>query len=157
MKDTGNTTIVITYCCRDKDPSPGLLPAVDRYLSSRIRAAKEAASRLKWEFRILSGLYGLLEQDKKIPDYDHLLTDDQVPDHAEKLAGQLVASNAGRVIFITRSLVEDPGTGPYRKAMFQACSAVQVECEILEIKPGDPSISELVERMWGPGRHRQSH
>ncbi len=133
MKDTRKTTLVITYCCREKDPSPGLLPAVDRYLSSRIRAAKETASRLQLEFRILSGLYGLLEQDEKIPDYDHQLTHEQVPGHAEKLAGQLASSNVGRVIFITRSLAEDPGTEPYRQAILEACFTVQVECEILEI------------------------
>ena len=133
MMDTGKTTIVITYCSREKDPSPGLLPAMDRYLSSRIRAAQETASRLQLEFRILSGLYGLLEQDEKIPDYDHLLTYEQVPGHAKKLAGQLASSNVGRVIFITRTLEDDPGTEPYRQAILEACSAVQVECEILEI------------------------
>lgn len=152
MKDPEITTFVITYCSRDKDPSPEPLPAVDRYLSSRVRAAREAAFKLQLEFRILSGLYGLLEQDKKIPDYDHLLTPDQVPDHAEKLAGQLAASNAGRVVFITRSLAEDPGTEPYRQAMLQACSIARVECGILEIKPGEPSVSDLIAKIWGPGR-----
>ncbi len=155
MKDTCNATFVITYCSRDKDASPELLPAVDRYLSSRIGAAAEAASRLQFGFRILSGLYGLLERDQKIPDYDHLLTYDQVPGHAKKLAGQLAESNAVRVVFITRSLAEDPGTGPYRQAILQGCATAQVECEILEIKPGDPSICELEEQMWGPGRYRQ--
>jgi len=152
MKDPEITTFVITYCSRDKDPSPEPLPAVDRYLSPRIRAAGEAASKLQLEFRILSGLYGLLEQDKMIPDYDHLLRSDQIQEHAKKLAGQLTASTAGRVVFITRSLAEDPGTEPYRQAMLQGCSIARVECEILEIRPGDPSISELVAGIWGPGR-----
>ena len=147
MKETDHTALVTTYCSRDKDPSPGLLPAGDRYRSLRIRAAGEAASRLGLGFRILSGLYGLIEQDRKIPDYDHLLTSAQVPDHAEKLAGQLAASHARRVVFITRSLAEDPATGPYRQAMLQACSATRLECGILEIKPGEPSISELVGRI----------
>lgn len=147
----------MTYCCREKNPSPDLLPAKDRYLSSRIRAAGEAASRLRFGFRILSGLYGLLEAGQMIPDYDHLLTVEQVSEHALKLEGQLAELKVAKVIFITRSLGEDPATEAYRQALGLACSAVKVEMEILEIGPGDPSVTELAERMWGPDRYRQPH
>lgn len=145
MRDMRSTTIVVTYCSRDKDPSLGLLPAEERYLSGRIRAAAGAASRLGLGFRILSGLYGLLEAGRMIPDYDHLLTVDQVPDQARKLAGQLAETDVGRVVFITRAIAEDPGVGPYRQALLQACASAEVECKSLEIGPGDPSITELVD------------
>ena len=143
MNDVRSTVLVVTYCSGDKDAAPGLLPAVDRYLSSRIRAACEAASLLKKGFRILSGLYGLLEPEREIPAYDHLLTTDKVPDHVLVLAQQLRESAAERVIFITRTLAADPGAEPYRQAMRQACAGAQVGFEILEPSQPEPSAAEL--------------
>ncbi|MCK9995028.1 MAG: hypothetical protein KAH56_01975, partial [Candidatus Krumholzibacteria bacterium] len=130
--ETFPTVLVVTYCSREKDPSAGLLPAVDRYLSSRIRVSFEAASQLGTGFRILSGLYGLLDADREIPEYDHLLTDDQVPGHALKIEQQLRESAVGRVVFVTRTLAADPGTSAYRKAMRRACEGAGVGFEILE-------------------------
>jgi len=137
------TDCVVTYCSREKDPSAGLLPAVDRYLRSRIRVCCEASSRLGTGFRILSGLYGLLEPDREIPEYDHLLTVEQVPSHAGKIEQQLRESATERVIFITRTLVVDPDTGPYREAMRQACAGAEVGFEVLEIESTEPSSTEL--------------
>jgi len=141
--DTASKDCVVTYCSREKDPSVGLLPAVDRYLSSRIRVSFEAASMLGTGFRILSGLYGLLEPDREIPEYDHLLTSDQVSRHAEKIEQQLRESAIERVIFITRSFAADPGAQPYRESMSRSCAGMGVGCEILEIGSPDPSVEEL--------------
>ena len=152
MKNTRPTVYVVTYCSGDKDPAPGLLPAVDRYFSSRIRAACEAASILETGFRILSGLYGLLEPDREIPDYDHLLTDDQVPGHARMLEQQLRESAAETVIFITRALAIDPGAGPYREAMSRACTGAEVGFEVLEIgspEPLSPELAALIRALLG--------
>lgn len=135
---------VVTYCSREKDPSAGLLPAVDRYLSSRIQVSLEASSRLGTGFRILSGLFGLLAEDREIPEYDHILTGDQVPRHAGKIEQQLREFGVERVIFITRTLAADPGTGPYREAMSRACDAADVDYQILEIGSRDPSVEELI-------------
>ena len=145
MKDVRSTVYVVTYCSRDKDQSPGLLPAVDRYLSSRIGAACAAASMLETGFRILSGLYGLLEQDQEIPSYDHLLTIDKIPAHVRLLEQQLRKSAAERVIFITRTLAVDPGTGPYREAMRQACAGAGVGFEVLETGRPELSPAELAD------------
>ena len=90
--------MVVTYCCRKKNPSPDLLPAKERYLSSRIRAAGETASLLRFGFRILSGLYGLLAAGQLIPDYDHLLTVEKVSEHAVKLKGQLAELKVAKVM-----------------------------------------------------------
>lgn len=141
--ETFATVFVVTYCSRDKDPSVGLLPAVDRYLSPRIGLSHDAAAMLGAGFRILSGLYGLLEPDREIPDYDHLLTSDQVSRHAEKIEQQLRESAMERVIFITRTFAADPGAQPYREALSQSCRRVGVGCEILEIGSPDPSVEEL--------------
>jgi len=139
MKDAPSTIHVVTYCSREKDPSAGLLPAVDRYLSSRIRISHEAASMLETDFFIQSGLYGLLEPDRQIPDYDHLLTADQIPGYARMIERQLRESIAQKVIFITRTLADDPGAEPYREAMRQACAGAEVGLEVLELGSPDPS------------------
>lgn len=143
MEGAFSTVYVVTYCSRDKDPAAGLLPAVDRYLSSRIRASHEAASILETGFFILSGFYGILDPDQEIPEYDYLLTSDQVPHHAGKVEPQLRESAAERVIFITRTLAVDPGAGPYREVMRQACAGAEVGFEIVEFASPDPSAEEL--------------
>ncbi len=137
------TVCIVTYCSREKDRSAGFLPAVDRYLSSRIRVSHEAALLLETDFLILSGLYGLLEPDRDIPEYDHLLTVEQVPAHAGRIESQLRESGMGRVIFITRTLAADSGTGPYREVMRLACADAKVGFEILEFGSPDPSSEEL--------------
>jgi len=143
MSRPEGTTLVVTYCSRDKNPADGLLPAIDRYVSPRIRSAASAAARQGLEFRILSGLYGLLTPDHPIPDYDHLLTEDRIPEHAELVGGQLGNPGPGRVVFISRSLAEDPGCGPYRDAMAMACTLVGSEFRVREIGPGEPDVDDL--------------
>ena len=141
--ETSPTVLVVTYCSREKDPSAGLLPAVDRYVSSRVRISHDAAAMLGVGFRILSGLYGLLEADREIPDYDHLLTSDQVPHHTEKVEQQLRESAAERLIFVTRTMAADPGAGPYREAISQTCSSAGVVFEVVELGSPEPSAAEL--------------
>ena len=157
MKEMRKNAIVVTYCSREKDPSGGLLPAKDRYLSPRIRATGEAAKKLGIGFRILSGIYGLLEPGDRIPDYDHLLTADQAPDHAQKLAGQLEMSGIAHVVFVTRTPAVDPGAVPYRQAIRLACEETNLGCTILEIGLEKPSAAELagrIDSVWGPGRYQ---
>jgi hypothetical protein len=138
---------IITYCSRDKDPVEGPLPAIDRYLSPRIRTSGKVAGSLGVNFHILSGLYGLLEPEREIPNYDHLLTALQVQDHASLLKKQLSDWGMGKVVFVTRTLVVDPGTGPYREAIRQACRDGDVGLDILEIGPEDPEDGNLEVRI----------
>ena len=138
---------IITYCCKEKDPADGLLPAVERYLSPRIRVAEMVAKDLGVGFYILSGLYGLLDPGREIPDYDHLLTSLQVPEHAGVIEVQLREAGTGRVIFVTRTLDVDPGSGPYREAMATACRLARVDMEVLEIGPGQTDLAGLKERI----------
>ena len=85
----------------------------------------------------------MLTPDHPIPDYDHLLTEDQVPEHAEVVVSQLGDPGPDRVVFISRSLAEDPGCGPYRDAMAMACKLVGSEFQVREIGPGEPDPDEL--------------
>lgn len=81
--------LAVTYCSRRKREDAGLLPAVERYSSPRIPAARDWARRHGADFRILSGRYGLLDPAEPIPYYDHLLGTDEVEAMTERVAGQL--------------------------------------------------------------------
>ena len=143
MKSSCPEHYVVTYCSRDKDPSSNLMPAGDRYLSSRIGMANEVSSLLEVGVLILSGKYGLIGPDLKIPDYDHLLTQEQVPGHAQVLGQSLRQLEATKIMFITRDLTIDPGTGPYREAMRLACLDAGVDFRVKEMGLPEPSPAEL--------------
>ena len=60
-------TIVCTICSAENRADEELQPAVDRYLSERIRWVHAESRRLERPFVILSGKYGLLGPDERIP------------------------------------------------------------------------------------------
>jgi hypothetical protein len=93
-------------------------------------------------FRILSGLYGLLEPGHPIPDYDHLLVPDEVEKHAALLQEQMRDDPFTQVAFVTRTLAVDPGGGPYREALIRACGGAQTDFNIVEFE------SEYVDAEW---------
>ena len=141
--------VIITSCCRDKDPAEGRIMALERYLSPRIKAASEVAVTLEVPFRILSGLYGLLEPGHPIPDYDHLLVADEVEEHAVLLQEQMQDDPFTRVAFVTRTLAVDPGGGPYREALRRACTRAQLDFHLVEFE------SEFLEAEWLEPRIRK--
>lgn len=145
-----NNRIVVTYCSREKSSAPDSLPAVERYESPRISTAFGASLILGFEFLILSGLYGLLGPHDQIPDYDHLLNPEHVPEHARKLEEKLKLMNPDNIVFVSRSLNVDPGTIPYREAMRLACEAVEVPFHVLEIGsdvPSSPDLAALIKQV----------
>jgi hypothetical protein len=135
--------LLVTYCSRDKDPAPGEVPAVRRYLSPRVRAADGAARQLGWDFAILSGLHGLLEPDRPLAWYDHLLTADQVEDHAARCAGQLPEWGVAGVVLVSRSEEVDPGVGPYRECLERACAKAGIPFRVVEIGRQTPPAPDL--------------
>ncbi len=130
------TILYVTYCAAAKDPTPGPLAAARRYRSTRIDAVGAWAVRRGAAFRILSGKYGLLAPDEPIPDYDHLLTADQVAAHIQHVAGQLRGLGPSDVVFYTRRADADPGAMPYRRCCVEACGLVGVACKVIEVPDG---------------------
>lgn len=106
---------LITYCSRRKSDAPGLLPAVERYSSPRIRLAQKKAAELNADFFILSGQFGLLHAEDPIPWYDHLLQ----PEEVEDMAGRMVPiiSEYDEIAF---AFTPGDFIDPYRLALFHA-------------------------------------
>jgi hypothetical protein len=125
--------ILCTLCSKRKRRDPGLMPARRRYLSRRIRLVLQLAERAGHPAGILSGQYGLLSPNDRIPWYDRVLTQDDVEDLVPRLSQQLRSRRATSVRFyaLPRSA---PGWGPYHDAMERACHAVGIEytCTLLD-------------------------
>ncbi|MFH1956897.1 MAG: hypothetical protein ABIJ15_00285 [bacterium] len=69
-----NGTYFITHCCRRKSRKKGLLPARQRYLAGYIDDVLKFSKSQGAGFLILSGEFGFLKENAKIPYYDKLLT-----------------------------------------------------------------------------------
>ena len=67
-----------TICSKEKRKDRELLPAIERYLSSRIKNVYEKASIDNTKFLIFSGEYGFIHPYSLIPYYDHLFLDKEI-------------------------------------------------------------------------------
>lgn len=126
-------TVFCTYCSNEKDKSKFPLPAIQRYQSERIQSVYDAASVLDFKFLILSGKYGLLESDYRIPYYDHLLIDPEVSQHALLIADQLKNQKIKSLVFFAVHPDIDPDVLPYIKAIEKACEQVSVDYKWVEL------------------------
>jgi len=115
-----------TTCCKRKRRDVQLLPALERYLNRRIRFVWQESRRLNKPLLILSGKYGLVEPDKKIPWYDQALHSDGVEALAQKATRQLRARGATRLRFYALSR-NTRGWQPYYGVIEKACAQLGLE------------------------------
>jgi len=121
---------VCTYCAGPKREDEGLLPAVERYRSRRIRLL---ALRAAWErrpFLILSGEYGLLGPDEPIPWYDHLLLEAEVEAMVPPVVRQLQGLRLEALDYHTAPLMSEPRVKPYFDLISAACARAGVALDI---------------------------
>ena len=126
-------TIFCTYCSAEKGTTEELLPALRRYHSKRIQRIHKAARNAGCGFYILSGEYGLLKPDEKIPYYDHLLVDDEVEAQAFRLTEQIKQYDITQIVFFTLSISKDEKLAPYHAALHLACAFASITLSFVEI------------------------
>lgn len=126
---------ICTTCSKNKREDQVLLPANQRYISSRISFVVNESIRLNKPLIILSGKYGLIGAEFEIPWYDQKLLPENVESLVETLIKQLQKKQASKIIFYGRSRTI-PDWKPYYDALEQACnqldiliSYVRLECE----------------------------
>ena len=90
-----------------------MLPAIERYTSSRIHAISELAKKRDCGFLILSGEYGLIKALSPIPWYDHLLIAVEVGNMVEKVTNQLIDSKVESLEFHYRNPRQYTSWQPY--------------------------------------------
>ncbi len=128
--------ILCSYCSATKREDDGLLPAVERYLSARLRVLWLRGRAQGTPLFILSGEYGLLGAEEPIPWYDHLLQPDDVAALAADAAALLRGLHVESVAYHTAPLAEYPAVRPYFDAISAACAAAGVPLTV-ETLPGN--------------------
>jgi hypothetical protein len=121
---------LVTTCSKEKDPAPGLLPAIERYRHARIDWVYLESRRLNIPMLILSGEFGLLLPTDPIPWYDHALQVDEVQDLVLSIAKKLEILGADRLRFYARPASE-PGWAPYHAALTQASREASVRLKMI--------------------------
>jgi hypothetical protein len=120
-------TLHITYCSKDKDRTRKDLPAIERYDSDRIDKIKALAEKRDEDFAILSGKYGLIGPEEKIPFYDELLRERNIPQLITGVKNFLESHNVDKVIYHTRKVENE--RKPYFKLVKNACEGLNIELE----------------------------
>lgn len=129
--------VICTYCAAEKRQDVGPLPAIQRYLSSRITDLHRAAVSQGLAFRILSGEFGLLPPEAPIPRYDHLLLPDEVAALMPTVAARLTADQITCLTYHTADPVQVPAIVPYYEVARQACALAGTTFEIV-LLAGNP-------------------
>jgi hypothetical protein len=128
-------TLVCTICCREKDRSDKLLPALRRYKSKRIDAVAGLARKSGLKFVILSGKYGLIDAEEPIPYYDKLMGAGDLGEIIAANINFLEKKEVGKVIFLCPDPVTDPHVKPYLRSIQAAARGTGCKLETIFVPP----------------------
>jgi len=129
--------VLCTYCSAEKHTVVSNVPAISRYISKRIDWVAKQAAQENRPFFILSGKYGIIPATYPLPYYNHLLTQEEVTAHAQKVAPQVREYGITHITFYTRSLQQDPNVAPYINCITQAAELAKVDLVVKEEAFGD--------------------
>jgi len=122
-----------TYCSREKSGASGNIPAKERYSSKRVQAVVALCSQRNIPLLFLSGKYGLIKSEEKIPFYNQRLVDELVPQISEMAIKQAEELKISELIFFAKQ--NDDKLKPY-------FDVIQTVCEKLGIKLTFEILSE---------------
>lgn len=126
--------IYCTICCKEKRTNKELIESNKRYISERIKTIYNKNKKDNIEFRILSGKFGLLKPEEKIPWYDHKLTMKEIPSLNKIVKQQLSSQKIDKVIFFARNPGKNPDWKPYLALIQNSCSNQKISLEIKYIE-----------------------
>lgn len=115
----------------------GDLPAVQRYISDRISRVRDLAQEKNQEFMILSGEFGLIDQEYPLPFYDHLLDPSEVDKLGSRVATTLCMAGVREVEYHTAAPELVAQIRPYLSVMEAACDRASVVLRVV-ILQGNP-------------------
>lgn len=123
--------LILTTCCKVKNPHPELLPAIDRYISRRIASVYAISQKEMVPFAIFSGKFGLVFPESLIPYYDHLLTESDKEAMKKIVHSQLLKTQYKRITFYANSVEMDPSIRPYRDVIAEVCKDLGIELDTI--------------------------
>jgi len=126
--------IYCTICCKEKRNDKEPIESINRYISERIKSIYEKSKKDAVEFRILSGKFGLLKLNEKIPNYDYQLFAKKVPEMVQIVCKQLSSQNIGKVIFFAGNPKLNPDWKPYINLIQKSCSNLDIFLEMKYIQ-----------------------
>lgn len=122
--------IILTTCCKKKDTRKGLLSACKRYIDTRINIVIKIANNHKTPLFFLSGRFGLIHKDTKIPWYDQIIADTDIEKISSLMAYQLSAYEIINVIFYGYPQDTD-GWKNYYTVLEKSCNRASVSLKII--------------------------
>ncbi len=134
--------LICTICCREKDRAEGLLPAVRRYRSDRIRKVHSLAWKAGLPFAILSGKFGLIAGEEPIPYYDKLMEGDYLGRIIGLNTAFLKKNGIRKVIFLLPDPADDPHLRPYLRSPQSAARAAGNKLETIFVPPYPESLMD---------------
>jgi len=126
--------VVCSICSRSKREDADLLPAIERYTGSHIRAVEEISKEQGRPFFVLSGVYGIISSEELIPYYDHLFVKDEIPELLPKVMRQIKEANISSVDFYTK---DKPNWEPYRHVLSVAADNSGIPLNIILLEDDD--------------------
>lgn len=122
--------VYCTICCKKKRPIEKPIQAIERYLSNRIKTVYEKSRKDGVEFRILSGKYGLLKPNDKIPYYDKKLEFKHVVYLSEIVKKQLEKQKISQITFYKKDKTKHPEWEPYNQLVKQVCDELNIDLNL---------------------------
>lgn len=119
-----------TYCSSSKVNTKQPVAAKELYKSQRIDYIFQLAKKNDHQLFILSGKYGLLESQRKIPYYDHLLTPKEVTSHSDIVAKQLLENGITEILFYARDKNLDKNIQTYIDCISLAAKKVNISLQV---------------------------
>ena len=107
------TSTLVTYCSKEKRKDKTPLPAVERYLSERIKGVWARSQSENRPMLVLSGLLGLIRPDAPIMWYDKLLLPGDVGGMVDLVSHHLLGFRVEAVEYITENIWLVPAVKPY--------------------------------------------
>lgn len=123
-------TVYATYCSASKVKTQSLVAAINLYQSKRIESIFQIAKKNNRQFIILSGKFGLLDPNDKIPYYDHLLTSNEVAKHSSLVASQLKKKGITEVLFYAGDVNRDINIQTYIDCISLAAEKAYISVEV---------------------------
>lgn len=112
--------LLIMACSARKFPTPGSVPAIQRYDGVAFRVVKKLLREGRFpddvDVLILSARFGLIESDHPIPDYDVRMTSERAREQSEEnrnVLGRLLASDSFSEVFISAGRDYSPALEPF--------------------------------------------
>jgi hypothetical protein len=122
-----NETIICTICSREKEHTDDPLPARLRYKGSHIQRVDREAKMAPLPFFILSGRFGLISGDEVVPDYEHVLYQEDVSIAGARIAEQ-IRFHGIKTIFLFAKM--KPSWVPYVNALGRAAKMAKADLNI---------------------------